>query len=121
MARLALRLRITINGHVYEAMVEELPAEGQPVAAAPQASVAPPPPVPAQPAAAGEVRAPLPGVVTEVKCEPGQRVRAGQALLVLEAMKMDNEITAPGDGTVRELLVARGQQVAMGQVLAVMG
>lgn len=125
MGQIVHRLRITINGHVYEATVEDLDeAPGAP---------APPPPgagrsaarraaAPSAAAAApGEVRAPLPGIVAEIKVQVGQQVEAGDVLLVLEAMKMDNEIHAPRAGRVSALKVARGEQVASGQVLAVVG
>ncbi|MFF4345233.1 biotin carboxylase N-terminal domain-containing protein [Kitasatospora sp. NPDC001540] len=61
----------------------------------------------------GTLTAPMPGTVTVVKVEPGERVRRGQALLVLEAMKMEHVISAPHDGTVDDLRVAPGATVAM--------
>jgi biotin carboxyl carrier protein len=121
------RLRITIDGHTYDALVEELEAAGPAPAPVPPPAPEPPPAAvpaagaPAPAPAAGEVRAPLPGVVTEVRCRVGQAVAAGQVLLILEAMKMDNEIGAPSAGTVRELRVARGDAVEPGQVLVVVG
>ena len=125
-----MRLRITIQGRAYEATVEDLGAEsdhGAPIPAPAQPLRAPHEPpearalAPAPGRGAGEVLAPLPGVVTEVKCRAGQAVAAGQVLLLIEAMKMDNEITAGESGTVREVRVARGDQVAPGQVLVVLG
>lgn len=123
-ANIIWRLRITIDGHTYEATVEDLGAAGPAVAAAPPAAAAAPlaaPAAPAPGAAPGEIRAPLPGVVTEVRCRVGQAVAAGQVLVVLEAMKMDNEIGSPRAGTVRELRVGRGDSVEPGQVLAIVG
>jgi acetyl/propionyl-CoA carboxylase alpha subunit len=76
-------------------------------------------PPPEAAVAAGSLLAPLPGGVVRVLVEPGQRVHAGQALLVLEAMKMEHSISSPTDGIVSEVLVAVGQQVETGQVLAV--
>ena len=64
--------------------------------------------------------APLPGVVTEVRVAPGQAVAAGEVVVVLEAMKMDNDILAPRAGTVRDVRVDRGDQVASRQVLVVL-
>ncbi|WP_435820700.1 acetyl-CoA carboxylase biotin carboxyl carrier protein subunit [Kitasatospora cineracea] len=61
----------------------------------------------------GTLTAPMPGTVTVVKVEPGEQVRRGQALLVLEAMKMEHVISAPHDGTVDDLRVAAGATVAM--------
>ena len=65
----------------------------------------------------GVVKSVMPGVVVELLVEAGQEVAAGDALLILEAMKMQNEISAPADGTVAELHVAAGQAVASGQAL----
>ncbi len=137
-----MRLRITINGHVYEAEVEVLddaaavPAAATGAVVAPAAGVMPTPPAPSPavparvPATAlgspsgvsrgVEVRAVLPGVVSEVRAVAGQRVAVGDVLLVLEAMKMDNDVAAPVAGTVRAIMVAAGEQVAAQQVLAVL-
>jgi biotin carboxyl carrier protein len=64
------------------------------------------------------VRAPLPGIVVKVSVTEGERVDAGQPLIVLEAMKMEHHIAAPHAGTVRRLHCAPGQQVQAGMVLA---
>jgi acetyl/propionyl-CoA carboxylase alpha subunit len=66
----------------------------------------------------GRVKAPIPGLVTRVLVEPGATVETGQALLILEAMKMENEIRAPFDGVVTSIPVTAGQTVARNQVLA---
>lgn len=66
----------------------------------------------------GRVKAPIPGVVTRLLVEPGAPVRAGQTLVLVEAMKMENPIPAPRDGTVARLFVAEGQRVKLGEVLA---
>ncbi len=68
-----------------------------------------------------EIRAPIPGKVVSVAAVPGQEVAAGQALLVLEAMKMENQICADAPGTVREVLVSAGITVEGGQMLVVIG
>lgn len=77
----------------------------------------------AQGGAAGpeEIRAPIPGKVVQVAVAPGDRIVSGQPLLVLEAMKMENQICAERQGTVVEVLVAPGVAVERGQVLVVMG
>jgi biotin carboxyl carrier protein len=77
----------------------------------------------ARPAASGPARltAPMPGKVVRVLAELGQAVAAGQGLLVIEAMKMENELAAPRDGLVRELPVREGQAVEAGALLAVVG
>jgi biotin carboxyl carrier protein len=62
----------------------------------------------------------MPGLVVRVGVEPGQVVRRGQVLVVLQAMKMENELSAPRDGTVREIRVRAGQAVDHGEVLAVL-
>lgn len=66
----------------------------------------------------GRVKAPIPGVITRLFVERGAHVRAGQILLLVEAMKMENPIAAPHEGTVAELFVAEGQRVTLGEVLA---
>ncbi len=68
---------------------------------------------------AGGYEAPMPGNIVAVNVEPGQRVSAGQVLIILEAMKMENLITCTEDGTVTEVRVAAGAQVEAGQVLLV--
>jgi propionyl-CoA carboxylase alpha chain len=74
---------------------------------------------PADAVASGSLLAPMPGTVVSVKVEPGAEVAAGEAVLVLEAMKMQHTVTAPHDGTVTEINVEPGAQVASGEVLAV--
>jgi biotin carboxyl carrier protein len=64
------------------------------------------------------VKAPIPGLVTRILAEAGEKVQAGQTLLILEAMKMENEIRAPFDGVLRSIPVSAGQTVARNQVLA---
>ena len=119
---------ITVNGNVYEVTVEEgfTGAASAPKAAAPAPKAAPaaalkaaPAPA-AAPAAAGSVAvtAPMPGKILGVKASAGQAVKRGQVLLILEAMKMENEIVAPQDGTVASINVAVGDSVEPGATLA---
>jgi len=132
------RFRVTVNGQTFEVEVEEVRGAGQPVVrpAAPPVYTAPSPPpaapapgpapaaAPAAPrpaAAAGAVTAPMPGVINSLKVKEGDAVRAGDVLLILEAMKMENEITAPASGTVRQVAVAAGQSVNSGDTLVVIG
>lgn len=70
---------------------------------------------------AGEVKAPMPGLVLRVLVEPGQRVEAGAGLVVLEAMKMENQIKAPAAGVVEAVRAVLGTAVEKGQVLVVVG
>lgn len=70
--------------------------------------------------ASGPIKAPMPGLVVKLLVEPGQTVTAGQGLVVLEAMKMENELKAPGSGLVAEVSVRTGQAVEKGQSLVVL-
>lgn len=116
---------ITVNGTPYNVTVEEGTSSAAPVAAAPApAPVAAPAPQAAPkaapaPAAAGSVKvdAPMPGNILEVKVSNGTAVKAGQVLVILEAMKMENEIVAPQDGTVASINVNKGDTVEAGQTI----
>ena len=127
------KFNITVNGTAYEVEVEEVRAAGAaapvaaPKAAAPAAApkaAAPAAPVAApKAAAAGErsVDAPMPGKIVEVKVSVGQSVKAGDTLLILEAMKMQNEIAADADGTVKAINVTAGQSVKVRDSLVILG
>ncbi|MBO5238533.1 MAG: biotin/lipoyl-binding protein [Lachnospiraceae bacterium] len=122
--------RITVNGTAYDVAVEELGAgavaatpAATPVAAAPVAApAATPAPVAAPAASAGagsiEVTAPMPGKILAVKASVGQAVKKGDVVLILEAMKMENEVVAPEDGTVASINVSVGAAVEAGDTLA---
>ena len=118
--------RITVNGTAYDVAVEELgagaaPAVATPVAAAPTpASPAPVAPAPAASGAAGgiTVSSPMPGKILSVKASVGQTVKKGDVILVLEAMKMENEVVAPEDGTIATINVAANDSVEAGDTLA---
>lgn len=129
---------ITVNGNVYEVTVEEgftgkasapgaRPAAPAPAAPAPAPAPAAPAPAPAPAApapaaapAAGSitVSAPMPGKILGVKTSVGAAVKKGQVILILEAMKMENEIVAPEDGTVASVNVSVGEMVEPGATLA---
>lgn len=113
---------ITVNGNVYDVTVESGASGAAPVAAAPKAApVAAPKAAPAAPAGAQggvKVNAPMPGKILAVKASVGQAVKKGDVLLILEAMKMENEVVAPQDGTVASINVAEGAMVESGDVLA---
>ena len=124
---------ITVNGNVYEVTVEEgfTGAKTAARAAAPapapvqQAAPAPAPVQQAAPASAGgrgsvEITAPMPGKILGVKASAGQAVKRGQVVVILEAMKMENEIVAPQDGVIASIDVSTGESVDPGAVLATM-
>ena len=117
---------ITVNGTVYEVSVEEGGAGSTPVrAAAPKAAPAAPKAAPAPaaaPAAAGsvEVTASVPGKVFKIEANAGTSVKAGDPIVILEAMKMEIPVVAPEDGTVAGINVAVGDAVESGDVLATM-
>jgi biotin carboxyl carrier protein len=122
---------INVNGKSYEVEVEEIrdgiSAESEskplPAAPAPKASSAPlmkESPKASGPAGSVKITAPMPGNIWEIKANPGDKVQKGQVILVLEAMKMENEIVAPQDGKVAAILVAKGVSVNAGDVLATM-
>ena len=125
---------VTLNGKNYEVEVEEtdavITAVSDAVApAAPAApAAAPAAPAPAAPAAAPAVagdgtpvKAPMPGTILSVSVSAGQSVKSGQVIMILEAMKMENEIIAPCDGTVKQVAVSKGSTVETDSVLAVIG
>lgn len=137
------KFKIKVNGEVYEVEVEELggnpgccgapaPAPAPavapppaPVAAAPSApAAAPAAPKPSAPAAGGgggTLCSPMPGTILDVKVKVGDVVKAGDVLLILEAMKMENELTADKAGTIKEVKVSKGQAVSGGDALIVIG
>ena len=112
-------LRITVNGTAYDVQVEELGADAVAAAPAPApAKTAAPKAAPKATAGAGEkVAAPMPGTIVSVNVSNGQSVKAGDVLVVLEAMKMENEIKAPSDGTITSVVVAKGESVDTGATL----
>ena len=126
--------RITVNGTAYDVTVEEAGTQqtvAAPVAAPKAAPVAAPkeapvaaPAAPAAPAAAAasagsiEVKASVPGKVFKVEAGVGQSVAAGDTIVVLEAMKMENPVVAPEAGTVASIDVAVGASVESGDILA---
>ena len=110
-------LIVTVNGVAYNVTVEE--GTGTAAASAPVAA----PAAPAAPAgAAGSVTvtAPMPGNILDVKVKAGDSVKAGDTLLILEAMKMENEISAPQDGTIASVNVRKGDVVNSGDLLCTM-
>ena len=129
-----MKYKVTLNGKTYEVEVEHgkavlldeyealapAPAAAAP-AAAPVASpaAAPAPAAPVNLAAGETVAAPMPGNILRVEVNQGDTVKAGQLLVVLEAMKMENEIVAPKDGTVAQVVTSKGAVVDTGSPLVI--
>ena len=131
-----MKYKVTLNGRTYEVEVEAgkamllseyeavapAPATAAPAAAA--APVAAPAAAPAAPVVTGSgeaINAPMPGNILKVNVKEGEAVKSGTVLVVLEAMKMENEIMAPKDGTVTQVLVSKGSTVDTGAPLVVIG
>ena len=126
---------VTLNGKNYEVEVNETDAfvtgvsvvptvaapAAAPAPAAPAAQAAAPAPAAPKAAAANgtQVKAPMPGTILSIKAAEGTAVKAGDVILVLEAMKMENDIVAPCDGVVKQVLVQTGASVNTDEVLAV--
>ena len=129
-----MKYKVTLNNRVYEVEVEqgeamlvdeyELAAPAAPapvaVAAAPVAAAAPAAAAAPVSVAAGEpVKSPMPGNILRIEVSQGQQVKEGDVLMVLEAMKMENEIVATRSGTIAQIAVSKGAVVETGAVLAV--
>ena len=121
--------RVTVNGNTYEVSVEEGTGAQDNVAtvaapaSAPAPAAAPAPATPKAPASSGsesnvKITSPMPGKIISIKASPGQAVKKGEVILILEAMKMENEIVAPEDGTVSSINVTDGQSIESGDLLA---
>ena len=120
------KYRITVEGKTYEMDVELIGANGAavkpvakaaaPVVSAPKAAPAPAAAKPAE-VGSGSVVAPMPGTILKVLKATGDSVKAGEVVLILEAMKMENEITAPASGTIGSLSLTEGSTVAGGDLL----
>ena len=114
--------KVTVNGNVYEITLEVIDKADIKAAPAPAAAPAEPAPAPAAPTAAPAagattVSAPMPGTILKVNVAAGQAIKRGDVLMILEAMKMENEIVAPVDGTVAAVSVNAGATVESGTVL----
>ena len=107
------KYRVNVNGTAYEVEIEEM--AGPPVAAPVAAPAAAP--APAASGAGESINAPMPGNILSVNVAAGDTVKKGQVLMVLEAMKMENEIMAPRDGKVTAVAVAKGAAVESGALL----
>ena len=112
--------KVTVNGTAYEITLEAIDAADVKAAPAPAAAAAPATapaaPVAAAPAGGESVTAPMPGNILDIKVANGASVKKGDVIIILEAMKMENEIMAPCDGTVN-VVVSKGAAVETGAVL----
>lgn len=116
------KYEVEINGEVYHVAVRELADDAEmkttKTAATPEIASSPNPAPQTSLASSGEgLRAPMPGTILKVLVSSGQSVTEGETLIVLEAMKMENEIVAPADGVVGEILVQANDRVQSDQLL----
>ena len=110
------KYRVTVNGTVYEIELEELIGTAPaPAAAAPAA----PAPAAAAPEGGEQVTSPMPGTILSINVAAGDTVKRGQVLMILEAMKMENEIMCPCDGKVASVNTSKGGTVESGTLLCV--
>ena len=114
---------ITVNGQPYDVEVEEVkavktskPSSAQSVSASPVAAKSVSASAPTT-SGASKVTSPMPGSILKVNVAKGDTVKKGQSLLILEAMKMENDIKAPADGKVVDVKVSKGDCVTLGQIL----
>ncbi|WP_331496624.1 biotin/lipoyl-containing protein, partial [Romboutsia sedimentorum] len=113
------KYNITVNGNTYDVEVEELGSEVSsrpqvaPQQSAPKAVAQKPQAAPVS-SGAGSINAPMPGTINDVCVKAGDSVKKGDVLLILEAMKMENEIMASCDGTVSKVSVSKGASVSVG-------
>ena len=111
------KYRVTVNGTAYEIELEEI--TGAVPAAAPAAPAPAPAPVAAAPAGGEKITSPMPGTILAINVAQGAAVKKGDVLMVLEAMKMENEIMCPCDGTVASINTSKGAAVETGALLCV--
>ena len=116
------KYKVNVNGNWYEIALELVDENDIKTSAAPaeKKEEAPVQAAPVQASAGAEnILSPMPGTILDVKVSAGAAVKKGDILVILEAMKMENDIVAPCDGTVKQVLVAKGASVNTDDVLAV--
>lgn len=116
------RFNVTVNGKAYDVAVEEIangaaPAPAASVQAAPAVASAAPAAAPTSVGAGEKVTAPMPGTILDVKVNVGDTVSRGQVIMILEAMKMENDIVASCDGKITSIVVKKGDTVNSGDAL----
>ena len=109
------KYRVNVNGTVFEVEIEEM--TGAPAAPA----AAPAPAAPAVPAGGEKITAPMPGTILAVNVANGSAVKKGDVLMILEAMKMENEIMCPCDGKIVSVNTSKGATVESGTLLCTIG
>ncbi|HEY8444858.1 MAG TPA: biotin/lipoyl-containing protein [Bacilli bacterium] len=108
--------KVKVNGKVYEVELESVTESAQKITAEPK----PQPQQATQTVASGvQLKAPMQGVILDIKVNVGDTVRKGQTLFILEAMKLENDIVSPADGVVKQIAVTKDQNVNNQQLLAV--
>ncbi|MBD9139494.1 MAG: biotin/lipoyl-binding protein [Clostridiales bacterium] len=115
------KYRVNVNGTVYEVELEEITGGAVAAPAAAAAPVATPAAPASAPAGGEQITSPMPGNILSVNVAAGDTVKKGQVLMILEAMKMENEIMSPCDGKVVSVSVAKGAAVESGTLLCVIG
>ena len=113
------KYRVTVNGTAYEIELEELTGAAPAPAAATAAPAPAPAPAAAAPAGGEQVTSPMPGTILSINVAAGDAVKRGQVLMVLEAMKMENEIMCPCDGKIASVNTTKGASVESGTLLCV--
>jgi biotin carboxyl carrier protein len=126
-----MKYMVTVNGKKYEVEVEEASASNasatapaqpssNPVPKAPQAAVPQAPEVAVSSEGGEPVKAPMPGTILDIRVSPGQSIKKGDVLFILEAMKMENEIMSGSDAVVANIATSKGAMVNTGDILAVL-
>ena len=115
------KYRVNVNGTVYEVDVEDISGAAPVVAPAAAPAAAPVAAPVSAPAGGEQVTSPMPGNILAVNVAAGDTVRKGQVLMILEAMKMENEIMCPCDGKIVSVSVTKGATVESGTLLCVIG
>ncbi len=113
------KYRINVNGSLYEVEIEEMQAPANMSAPTPAPTPAAAPV--AAPAGSTKINAPMPGTILDVRVQNGAQVKKGDVLVILEAMKMENEIQAPCDGTVGSVSVRKGDSVETQALICTIG